>query len=176
MRAAAVLVVVTCLFGAACSSSSKSSAPPTTTTPTTGANSVATTTTIATTTTTIASTTKQSVFVLSVSPAQHTVTVDPMEFLTGSAATAAYHKANPNAPPGGPDNDYYIVNPTKDKVVMTLDPNVTVNVVQANGTTNNPPVGVPLTTLASYPSLSLHPFWITVERGKVTAIDEQFVP
>ncbi len=59
---------------------------------------------------------------------------------------------------------------------MTLDPTVTVRVVQANGTTNNPPVAVPLTTLVSYPSLSLHPFWITVERGKVTAIDEQFVP
>jgi hypothetical protein len=116
------------------------------------------------------------VFVLKVNPAQHTVTVDPMEFLTGQAATTAYHKANPQAPPGGPDNDYYIVNAKKDHVVMPLDPTVTVRVVQANGTTNNPPVAVPLSRLVTYPTLSLHPFWITVERGKVTAIDEQFVP
>jgi len=166
MRIRIAAVAAACgmaVLAPACSSSSK----PAATSPTT---------TAAPTSTTIATTKKQSVFVLSVNPAQHTVTVDPMEFLTGSAATAAYHKANPHARPGGPDNDYYIVNPTKDHVVMTLDPNVTVRVVQANGTTNNPPVAVPLTKLISYPSLSLHPFWLTVERGKVTAIDEQFVP
>lgn len=176
MRAAAVLAVVSCLLGAACSSSAKSGSSTTTVATTAPSSTAAPSATSAPTSTTIATTTKQSVFVLAVDPAKKTVTVDPMEFLTGSAATAAYHKANPKAPSGGPDNDYYIVNPTKDHVVMTLDPTVTVRVVQANGTTNNPPVAVPLTTLVSYPSLSLHPFWITVERGKVTAIDEQFVP
>jgi len=151
------------VLAVACSSSSKAAAP-------------ATSTTVPATTTTVASTAKRSVFVLAVDPQQHRVTVDPMEFLTGSAATSAYHKANPHAPPGGPDNDYFIVNPTKDHVVMTLDPNVHVRVVQAGGTVHNVPVTVPLSTLATYPALGMHPFWITVERGKVTEIDEQFVP
>ena len=152
------------VLAVACSSSSKPAASSTNTTIAAPPGS------------TFVTTSKQSVFVLSVDAGRHTVTVDPMEFLTGSAATAAYHNANPQAPPGGPDNDYYIVNPTKDRVVMTLDPAVTVRVVQANGTTNNPPVAVPLARLASYPSLSQHPFWLTFERGQVTAIDEQFVP
>ncbi len=170
-----MLIFASCALGAACSSSAKSSTSPTT-------NAVATTTapttraTVASTSTTTVTPTKQSVFVLAVDPAQHTVTVDPMKFLTGAAATTAYHRANPHAPPGGPPNDYYIVNPTKDHVVMTLDPYVQVRVVQSGGTAHNPPVAAPLASLASYPTLSLHPFWITVEGGKVTAIDEQFVP
>jgi hypothetical protein len=178
VRAAIVLIVAAGVLGAACSSSAKSSG---STTTTAGATTTAVTTTTASTSaastsTTIATATKQSVFVLAVDPAKHTVTVDPMEFLTGSAATAAYHKANPQAPPGGPPNDYYIVNPTKDREVMTLDPDVHVRVVQAGGTVHNPPVSVPLASLANYPTLALHPFWITIERGLVTQIDEQFVP
>src|SRR5690349_24989012 len=99
-----------------------------------------------------------------------------MQFLTGPAATAAYHKANPKAPPGGPDNDYYIVNPKKDAIITTLSPNVGARVVQANGTVNNPPVAVPIAKLSKYPDLSQHPFWITLKNGVVSEVDEQFVP
>jgi len=161
---------LSCLL-AACSSSAKPASAPSTTAATTS-----TTTAPNSTTTTIATTTKQSVFVLSVDPTAHTITVDPMEFLTGAAATSAYHAANPKAPPGGPDNDYFIVNKTKDHVVMPLDADVNVRVVQAGGSVHNPPVSVPLTTLVTYPALAQHPFWITTERGTVTKIDEQFVP
>jgi hypothetical protein len=115
-------------------------------------------------------------FVRSVDPAHHTITIDPMQFLTGPAATAAYHKANPHAPPGGPDNDYYIVNPHKDAVITALSPNAGARVVQANGTVNNPPVAVPIASLSSYPSLSQHPFWLMFTNGAVSEVDEQFVP
>jgi len=117
-----------------------------------------------------------SAFVLSVDPTHHTITIDPMQFLTGPAATAAYHKANPHAPAGGPDNDYYIVNPRKDAVVTALSPSAGARVVQTHGTVNNPPVAVPIASLSSYPNLSQHPFWLTLTNGAVSQVDEQFVP
>ena len=117
-----------------------------------------------------------SAFVLAVDAAHHTITIDPMQFLTGPAATAAYHKANPKAPPGGPDNDYFIVNPKKDAIITTLSPNAGARVVQANGTVNNPPVAVPIASLSSYPDLSQHPFWVTLKNGVVSEVEEQFVP
>ena len=119
---------------------------------------------------------RMAAFVRSVDPAHHTITIDPIQFLTGPAATAAYHKANPKAPPGGPDNDYYIVNAHKDAVITALSPDAGARVVQANGTVNNPPVAVPIASLSSYPSLSQHPFWVTLTNGAVSEVDEQFVP
>ena len=113
-------------------------------------------------------------FILSVDTNAHTLTVDPMQFLTGTAAVAAFKQAHPNA--SGPDNDYYIVNPTKDHAVLNLDPKAEVRLVQVGGKVHNPPVPASLSTLASYAALPDHPFWITIRRGIVTAIDEQFVP
>src|SRR5262249_52007858 len=100
-----ILLAFLPVLAVACSSSSKPAASsPTTTAPTTTAP--ATTTPV----TQSPGPARLSAFVLSVDPTHHTITIDPMQFLTGPAATAAYHKANPHAPPGGPDNDYYIVN------------------------------------------------------------------
>jgi guanyl-specific ribonuclease Sa len=164
-----ILIPALCVVLAACSSSSKSSSSTTTISPT------PTTSIKPSPSTTIATTRKESVFVLAVDPTAHTIHVDPMEFLTGSAAAAAFHKANPNAT-GGPDNDYYIVNTTKDDVEMPLEADAVVKVVQAGGTVHTDPVAVPQSKLASYPALPNHPFWITIQRGVVTEVDEQFVP
>jgi len=117
-----------------------------------------------------------SAFVLAVDAEHHTITIDPMDFLTGPKATAAYHKANPKAPPGGPDNDYYIVNPRKDAIVTSLSPDAGARVVQAGGKVHTTPVAVPIASLSSYPNLSQHPFWLTLTRGTVSEVDEQFVP
>ena len=151
-----------CVVLAACSSSSKSAAPTTTS----GG---------ALTSTTSAAPARESVFVLAVDPTHHTITVDPMQFLTGPAAAAAYHAANPKTT-GPPDNDYYIVNPKKDAVIMSLAADAGARVVQAGGTVHTTPVPVPLSTLQHYPALSQHPFWITFEHGAVGEVDEQFVP
>jgi hypothetical protein len=164
-----VLIPALCVVLAACSSSSKSS------TATTSTPASVPPSTTPSPSTTIATTHKESVFVLSVDPTAHTIHVDPMEFLTGKAAATAFHKANPNAT-GGPDNDYYIVNTTKDDVELPLEADAVVKVVQAGGSVHTVPVAVPQHTLATYPALSMHPFWITVQRGVVTEVDEQFVP
>jgi hypothetical protein len=155
------------LVAVACSSSSKPAA-----------SSSTTTTTVAkpTTPTQSPGPARLSAFVLSVDPAHHHITIDPMQFLTGPAATAAYHKANPHAPPGGPDNDYYIVNPHKDAIITALSPGAGARVVQAGGTVHTTPVPVPIASLSSYPNLSQHPFWLTLKNGAVTEVDEQFVP
>jgi hypothetical protein len=154
---------------AACSSSSKSS------TGTTSAAPPGTASTGPSPSTTIATTRKESVFVLAVDPTAHAIHVDPTGFLTGNAAAAAFRKTNPNAT-GGPDNDYYIENPTKDDVEMPLEADAVVKVVQAGATVHRDPVDVPERRLASYPALPEHQFWITVQRGVVTEVDEQFVP
>jgi hypothetical protein len=163
-----ILIPALCVVLAACSSSSKGS-----TSSTSSAPALPTSTPSASTT--IATTRKESVFVLAVDPTAHTIHVDPMEFLTGKAATAAFRKTNPNAT-GGPDNDYYIENPTKNDIEMPLEADAVVKVVQAGGTVHTDPVAVPQSALASYPALALHPFWITIQRGVVTEVDEQFVP
>jgi ABC-type Fe3+-hydroxamate transport system substrate-binding protein len=164
-----LLIPALCVVFAACSSSSKASTSTTTTAP------PATTSTSPSPSTTIATTRKESVFVLAVDPTAHTIHVDPMEFLTGKAAIAAFRKTNPNAT-GGPDNDYYIENPTKDDIEMPLEADAVVKVVQAGGSVHTVPVAVPQRILASYPALPEHPFWITIQRGVVTEVDEQFVP
>ena len=170
-----MLLPVLCIALAACGGSSKHA---TSTTTTTAAGKTTTTGKQATGKQATGKKTagKKSVYVLSVDPKTHVIHVDPMQFLTGAAAAKAYHKANPHARAGGPPNDYYIVNPKKQNVSLPLATHATVKVVQANGKTYTAPVAVPLATLVSYPALPSHPFWITVTKGKVTAIDEQFVP
>jgi len=174
-----------CVLGAACGSSSKPASPTTTTTP--SSTTVVTTipqttvpgtgvTTPLTTPTTIATTIKESAYVVSVDPTARTITIDPMEFLVGAAATTEYHKENPQAPPGGPPDDYLIVNPTKDKVVLPLDPSFDVELVHIGDTLHNPPVSASLTQLSHESNLQYRPFWVTVERGVATRAEEQFIP
>jgi hypothetical protein len=190
MRRALSFIAIISVGLAACGSSAKSNSQPTTTTtavttttvssagttvPLTSNSSAATTVPPAPSTT-IATVIKESAYIDSVDLAAHTITLDPMEFLTGPAATVEYHKANPSAPPGGPDNDYFIVNPTKDHVVMPLDPKAIVQLVIINGVPHTTPVAVPQAKLATYTQLTVAPFWITIERGTVTVVMEQFVP
>jgi hypothetical protein len=176
VRRALVVLPLMCIAVAACSSSAKS---PTSTT-------AASTTTAAPTTstgrgstgpsTTIATTIKESAYVVAVDPAAHTVTLDPMEFLTGSPANAAYRHDNPGAGIDTPPNDYYIVNPTKDRVVMPLTPDAVVLLHRT--TTGILPDGKQITpdALGQLADLKFRPFWITIERGEVSEVEEQYVP
>jgi hypothetical protein len=124
----------------------------------------------------IAATIQESAYIVALDPAAKTITIDPMEYLVGVPASAAFHKANPTATLSGVPDDYFIVNPTKDRVVLALDPIFDAELVNAGGKMHNPPVSVPLAELASQQHLDARPFWITVERGVATRAVEQFIP
>lgn len=186
MRRAVLFITIVSVSLAACSSSSKPATPATTTTTASISSTTApvassttapapNTTIPPATTTSIPTVLKESAYIDSVDLTAHTITIDPMEFLTGQAATTEFHKANPNAT-GGPDNDYYIVNPTKDHVVLPLEATALVRLVQVNGVPHTDPLPQTQAQLASYSALTHAPFWITIERGSVTEVIEQFVP
>lgn len=178
MRRSLVLIAVLTVSLAACSSSSKSGDATTTSRPTAAATTTTTAPALSTTSapsTTIPTVVTESAFVDSVDGRAHTITIDPMEFLTGPAATAAFHQANPGAAEG-PPNDYFIVNPNKDHVVMPLASTTRVQLVLVNGTPENPPVDSTLAALSTYSGLGHSPFWITIDHGQVTEVMEQFVP
>jgi hypothetical protein len=124
----------------------------------------------------IAATIQESAYVVSVDTAARTLTIDPMEFLRGEPANAAYRKANPTAGEDTPPNDYFIVNPTKDRVVLPLDPAFDVELVHNGDVMHTPAVSVPLAVLARQPDLEFRPFWVTVERGVTTSAVEQYIP
>jgi hypothetical protein len=90
-----------------------------------------------------------SAFIDSVDLAAHTITIDPMSFLTGAAAISAFKQANPSAKEG-PPNDYYIVNPTKDHDVLPLSPTAVVRLVDVDGGPHTNPVKVAQTKLVGY--------------------------
>jgi hypothetical protein len=191
-----VIITLMCVALGACSSSSKTSAPGSTSdTATTAANTAATTTANTTTNTTVALPTTSAsvgtstspagsaagvtrtewVFIDSVSLAAHTITVDPMSFLTGAAAVTAFKHDNPTAKEG-PEDDYYIVNTTKNHDVMALAPNAVVRLVHVAGQDHTQPVLVPESNLAGYPGLPNRPFHIALRNGTVTSIVEHFTP
>ena len=98
-----------------------------------------------------------------------------MEYLTGQAAVTAFKHDHPTATEG-PLDDHYIVNPTKDHVVLTLAPNAIVKLLHVNGTDHTIPIAVPQSTLSTYPAIGVRVFWITVSGTTVIEIDEQFTP
>jgi hypothetical protein len=124
---------------------------------------------------TVPSTGTQAVYVLSVDPKAHKITVDPIEYLTGEAATKEFKKMYPAAS-RGPANDYVIVNLTQDHIVLPLAASAPVRVVQAGGVDHNDPVPTTQSAFAHYSGLRSRPFWITTSRGTVTDVKEQFIP
>jgi hypothetical protein len=115
--------------------------------------------------------------------AARTVEFDLIEFLTGDAAIAAWDAAHPDEP-GGPPNDYVIVNENPRLRVLPLADDVTVTVTSFDGgglrAQPIPFADLPA-RLAGNPMpgegrLWPNPFWLTVENGTVTAMDEQYIP
>jgi hypothetical protein len=185
MRRTVLLLASLGIVLAACSSSSKpkvatASRPEPTTSATTTQPPPTTPTTVAGAPVTlpgnIASTVQESAFVVAVDPSARTMTIDPMEFLVGAAATTEFRKANPGAGIDTPPNDYYIVNPTKDRVVLPLDPVFDAELVHTGNTTHTPAAPVSLAVFARQPDFQYRPFWVTVERGVATRAVEQYIP
>jgi hypothetical protein len=105
------------------------------------------------------------------------VTVDIVQFFTGTAAaTAAQEDGAAEVPP---PNDYWVRN--KNNLLRTLtvasDLRITVNTLAAAETGNSrKDAVVSLEKLASYPSREGRLFWVTVSGNVITVIAEQFLP
>jgi hypothetical protein len=115
----------------------------------------------------------------------NTVTFDLIEFLTGDAAAAEWKKQHPDEP-DGPDNDYLIVNNNTRLRTLPVIPDATCVVLSSLGGTKTKVIG--FTDLPAFlkkqnqgttpakPQIALLPFWLTVERGSVVRLEEQFLP
>ncbi|MGQ0465664.1 MAG: hypothetical protein ACT4QG_10140 [Sporichthyaceae bacterium] len=105
------------------------------------------------------------------------VTLDLVQFFTGTAAAQAAGEDGAAEVP--PPNDYWIRNRNTQLRTLTVDYNatITVNTLAAEETGNSrKDVTVTLAKLGSYPSLANRMFWITVSGGAITALTEQFLP
>lgn len=112
-----------------------------------------------------------------------TLTVDVIQFLTGQAAIDAYHADHPEDP-GNPDDDYYVlnVNPRLRTLPVAGDDELEVVLLRPMAGTEQRPStwNRLLDDLAGQPSspelLSYSPFWLNLDDGVVTRIEEQYVP
>lgn len=112
-----------------------------------------------------------------------TLTVDVIQFLTGQAAIDAYDADHPEDP-GGPPNDYYLlnVNPRLRTLPVAGDDELEVVLLRPMAGAEQQPStwNRLLDDLAGQPSsqelLSYSPFWLTLDSGVVTRIEEQYLP
>lgn len=114
-------------------------------------------------------------FLVAVDPMSQTVRADVAQFFVGAQAAEAAAEDGDTEYVG----DWYVRN--TNTVVRTLHvvdgALVTVNVLAADGTRDaSEDLDVTLEQLAGYDGLEHHLFWLTVEDGVVTAIEQQFVP
>ena len=113
-----------------------------------------------------------------------TLRVDLVQFLTGDEASQAFLTDNPGETEG-PPNDYYIVNDNPRLRTALVADDVIVELVRLEedgnaeldpGTFEELPDYLSAYVPAEGPALSYNPFWVTVEAGQVTAIQEQYLP
>lgn len=200
-RLSAIAVV---LLAVGCSSSSKpTSSPPTTSTTTvagrtttTTAPTTTTTTKTAISTTTIAATDSAqcsagtssradfdhqngdyAAFVYRVDVPRRELSFDVVQFLVGDAATNAYHQHEPGAAPGGPPNDYYIVNALKHVDQATAAGDARIRILDANNLPNIVAATInDLANLAPQGDEGLGLFWLRFHDSVVTDICQQYQP
>jgi hypothetical protein len=110
-----------------------------------------------------------------------TLTVDVIQFLTGQAARDAYQADHPDDP-DGPPNDYYLlnVNPRLRTLPVAADVEVELVLLHLGEGADLKPSSWErlLDDLAGAPSdqdlISYSPFWLTLDDGVVTRIEEQY--
>ena len=109
-----------------------------------------------------------------------TVEFDLIQWLTGDAARDAWTAANPDMP-GYPPNDYFVVNDNPRLRVLPVAGDVPVTVLDHGWD----PMEITFGELPGFVADDLfpedgflwhNPFWLTVDDGTVTAIEEQYTP
>jgi hypothetical protein len=122
------------------------------------------------------------VYLTDIDTAARTVEFDLIQFLTGDEATAAYIEDHPDDP-GGPPNDYYIVNDNPRLRRLSVAENIQVTVLDWEG--GFKPQVIAFADLPAQLAADLvpdddriwpSPFWLTVNDDTVTAIEEQYIP
>jgi hypothetical protein len=122
------------------------------------------------------------VYLTGIDVAGRSVQFDLIQFLMGDEAIAAWDEAHPDDP-GGPPNDYYIINDNPRLRRLPVADDVVVTVLDWNG--GFQPLVVAFADLPTELAagripykdrLDASPFWLTVDGGTVTAIEEQFIP
>jgi hypothetical protein len=122
------------------------------------------------------------VFLTGIDVAARTVEFDLIQFLTGDEATAAYVEDHPDDP-GGPPNDYYIVNDNPRLRRLPVAENVEVTVLDWED--GFQPQVIAFADLPAQLAADLvpdddriwpNPFWLTVNDDTIIAIEEQYIP
>jgi hypothetical protein len=122
------------------------------------------------------------VYLTAIDVAGGRVEFDLIQFLTGDEAIAAYGEDYPDDP-GGPPNDYYIINDNPRLRRLPVTGDVKVTVLDWNG--GFQPMVIAFadlpTELAAGPipyddRLAAMPVWLTVHDDTITAIQEQYIP
>ncbi|MGH3656904.1 MAG: hypothetical protein ACRDUA_09610 [Micromonosporaceae bacterium] len=123
------------------------------------------------------------VYLTDIDTPARTITLDLVQFLTGDEAKRVYAADHPEDP-SGPPNDYYIVNDNPRLRTLPVVPGATVTVVWSEPGSLDAET-ISFGELADYfaqdvapsdPYLWYDPFWLTVEDGRVVAMEEQYIP
>lgn len=112
-----------------------------------------------------------------------TVTFDVVQWLTGAAADAAFHREHPDAPDRHVPNGYYIVNQNPRLRTLPVRPGVSLSVlVPMHGAEQQ---RISFATFPDYLAGDLephdnklwyNPFWLTIHNDRVDSVAEQYIP
>lgn len=116
-------------------------------------------------------------YITELDAAARSVTFDVIQVLTGQEAIDAYRRENPDDP-GGPPNDYYIVNSIPRLRTGNLETEAAIRLVKLGEDSDADLDEATLQELTAYlehrePSTVV--FWLTVAGGRITAIEEQYL-
>jgi hypothetical protein len=119
------------------------------------------------------------VFITSIDVAKRTMRFDLLIFLTGEQAKQEWAKAHPGEE--GPMNDYMIVNNNPKLRTLPVATDVRIQIIDPEHYDPTTLLEVDLAKLRAEVVKrggggSAGPFWITVRAGKITRVEQQFIP
>lgn len=123
---------------------------------------------------------RHAVYLTGLDVGPRTIEFDVVQWLTGEEARAAYTADHPDDP-GGPPNDYYVVNENPRLRVLPVAGDATVTVLEhgfepTQIAFEDLPAFLADDALPDDRALWHDPFWLTVRGDTVTAIEEQYIP
>ncbi len=110
----------------------------------------------------------------SVDTAGRTVGFDIVQWLVGEEAVAAYEVETGD--PGGPPNDYMVVNENEQVREAPVAEDVLVRLVRLSEDSDADLDDAAFEELETYAATTPSIYWLTIDAGTVVAVCEQFVP